>query len=68
MYEKEKTCLKNKMATAITVLRWELCDMWGHVSAKTPDGKHFLLQHLRPPMEPSIRPDRDAPTAWQASS
>ena len=46
--------LKDKLQTAVKILRWELCDMWGHVSAKTPDGKRFLLAFLRPPADPKI--------------
>lgn len=57
MREKETADLKNKLATAISILRWELCDMWGHASAKTADGKRFLLLHLRPPMDPGIPED-----------
>lgn len=54
MAEKETNDLKNKLSTACSILRWELCDMWGHASVKSPDGKRFLLLHLRPPMDPDI--------------
>ena len=33
--------LKEKLATAIQILRWELADMWGHVSCRTPRGDSF---------------------------
>ena len=46
--------LRDKLQTAVKILQWELCDMWGHVSAKTSDGKHFLLMFLRPPADPKI--------------
>lgn len=43
--------LKDKLLTTVKILQWELCDMWGHVSAKTPDGERFLLAFLRPPAD-----------------
>jgi ribulose-5-phosphate 4-epimerase/fuculose-1-phosphate aldolase len=49
--------LKDKLKTAVKILRWELCDMWGHVSAKTPDGERFLLMFLRPPADSKIPVD-----------
>lgn len=49
--------LKDKIQTAVNILQWELCDMWGHVSAKTPDGKRFLLAFLRPPTDPNTPSD-----------
>jgi L-fuculose-phosphate aldolase len=48
---------KDKMNTAASILRWELANMWGHVSVRTPDGGGFILMHLRPPVDPSIPPD-----------
>lgn len=45
------------MSTAVSILQWELANMWGHVSVRTPDGKHFLLMHLRPPEDPAIPAD-----------
>jgi ribulose-5-phosphate 4-epimerase/fuculose-1-phosphate aldolase len=48
----ELSVLKDKLQTTVKILQWELCDMWGHVSAKTPDGKRFLLAFLRPPADP----------------
>ena len=57
MREEETADLKNKLATSIAILAWELCDMWGHASAKTADGERFLLLHLRPPMDPGIPQD-----------
>ena len=28
--------LKDKLSTAVQILRWELADMWGHVSCRSP--------------------------------
>jgi L-fuculose-phosphate aldolase len=50
--------LKDKMGTAIAILEWELADMMGHVSLRTPDGKGFFFRHLRPPENPHV-PDTD---------
>ncbi len=49
--------LKDKMSTAVSILRWELANMWGHVSAKSPDGNSFVLMHLRPPEDPDMPSD-----------
>ena len=49
--------LKDKLQTTVKILQWELCDMWGHASAKTPDGRRFLLAFLRPPADPSTPND-----------
>lgn len=49
--------LGDKISTAIAILRWELGNMWGHVSVRTRDGKHFLLRHLRPPANPDVSVD-----------
>lgn len=57
MREKKWIELKDRMSTAITILTWELADMWGHVSVRTADGKHFLLRHLRPPEDSGIPAD-----------
>ena len=57
MAEEETANLKDKLATATSILRWELCDFWGHVSARTPGGKSFLLRHLRPPPDSSVSSD-----------
>ena len=46
--------LKDRLATAAQILRWELADMWGHVSAKTPRGDTFVLLHLRPPFDHTL--------------
>lgn len=46
--------LKESMLTAAKILLWELGDMWGDVSARTPDGKKFLLLPLRPSIDPKI--------------
>ena len=46
--------LKDRLATAAQILRWELADMWGHVSAKTPRGDTFVLLHLRPPVDRTL--------------
>jgi ribulose-5-phosphate 4-epimerase/fuculose-1-phosphate aldolase len=43
--------LKDKLLTTAKILQCELHDMWGHVSAKTPDGERFLLAMLRPPAD-----------------
>jgi hypothetical protein len=39
--------LKDKMLTAIQILRWELVGMWGHVSCRTLARDRFLLLPLR---------------------
>lgn len=57
MKEGDLSRLREKMATAITILTYELADMWGHVSVRTPDSKHFLLRHLRPPEDESVPPN-----------
>src|SRR5713226_6797940 len=49
--------LADKISTAVAILQWELGNMWGHVSARTPDGRHFLLRHLRPPSNRDIPAD-----------
>ena len=49
--------LKEKLTTAIQILRWELADMWGHVSCRTPRGDSFLLLPLRPPLDHGIPED-----------
>jgi len=49
--------LKGTISTAITILLWELADMMGHVSTRTPDGNRFLLRHLRPPLDPNVPED-----------
>ncbi|MBI4489443.1 MAG: class II aldolase/adducin family protein [Deltaproteobacteria bacterium] len=54
---KEVDELKDKMSTAASILKWELANMWGHVSVRTPDGRGFLLMHLRPPEDPAIPAD-----------
>lgn len=55
--EAELDKLKNTISTAITILRWELADMMGHVSTRTPDGNHFLLRHIRPPVDKNVPED-----------
>lgn len=55
--EKKLAQLKGTIATAIDILAWELSDMMGHVSARTPDGNHFLLRHIRPPIDPTVPED-----------
>lgn len=57
MDEKQAEELEDKLATAVSILTWELCDMWGHASAKTDDGQRFLLRHLRPPIDPATPVD-----------
>jgi L-fuculose-phosphate aldolase len=49
--------LKDKLATAVKILRWELADMWGHVSCKTPRGDGFLILPLRPPLDARVAED-----------
>jgi L-fuculose-phosphate aldolase len=49
--------VKAKLSTAGAILRWELANMWGHVSVKTPDGKGFSLMPLREPVDPKIPED-----------
>ncbi len=49
--------LKDKISTAISILLWEMADMMGHVSSRTPDCERFLLRHLRPPWDPKIPED-----------
>ena len=49
--------LKDTISTAISILQWEMSDMMGHVSTRTPDGKHFLLRHIRPPLDPNVPED-----------
>ncbi len=48
--------LKDKLKTATQILRWELADMWGHVSCRTSRGT-FLILPLRPPIEEGIPED-----------
>jgi L-fuculose-phosphate aldolase len=56
-HEQQIAELKAKIDTAIKILEWELSDMMGHVSARTPDGNRFLLRHIRPPLDPKIPED-----------
>jgi ribulose-5-phosphate 4-epimerase/fuculose-1-phosphate aldolase len=49
--------LKNKMSTACAILRWELANMWGHVSVRTPRGDGFSLMPIRRPVDPNIPAD-----------
>jgi hypothetical protein len=49
--------IKDKMNTAASILRWELANMWGHVSVRKPDGGGFILMHLRPPNDPHLEAD-----------
>lgn len=51
--------LKDKISTAVSILHWELADMLGHVSVRTPDRKHLLLRFLRAPIDPNIPEDDD---------
>lgn len=53
----ERDELKDKMTTAVKILRWELANMWGHVSVRAPGDEHFFLMHLRPPPDPAIPED-----------
>lgn len=56
--KKQVAELKDKIATAISILQWELADMMGHVSVRIPDGNGFFLRHLRPPEDPKV-PEKD---------
>lgn len=49
--------LKEKMSTACAILKWELANMWGHVSVRQPDASGFLLMPLRQPLDPTIPAD-----------
>src|ERR1700757_2257041 len=49
--------IKEKMSTACAILRWELANMWGHVSVRTSDGNGFSLMPIRRPVDPNIPPD-----------
>ncbi len=49
--------LKDKIATAISIVEYEVCDMMGHVSARSPEGDRFLLRHIRPPIDPRVPED-----------
>ena len=49
--------LKDKLATAVQILRWELADMWGHISCRSPRGDSFLILPLRPPYDHSLSQD-----------
>jgi ribulose-5-phosphate 4-epimerase/fuculose-1-phosphate aldolase len=48
--------LKQDLILASTILEWDIGDIWGHVSARLPDGKGFMLKHLRHRVA-----DREAP-------
>ena len=49
--------VKEKMATACAILQWELANMWGHVSVRTPEGNGFSLMPIRRPVDPNIPAD-----------
>ncbi|HXV49561.1 MAG TPA: hypothetical protein VEB61_12220 [Candidatus Binatia bacterium] len=49
--------VKVKMSTACAILQWELANMWGHVSVRTPDGNGFSLMPIRP--RPYLSPPDD---------
>ena len=49
--------LKDKLSTAVQILRWELADMWGHVSCRSPRGDSFLIMPMRPPFDPELADD-----------
>src|SRR6266542_439774 len=38
--------IKNKMSAACAILRWELSNMWGHVSVRSPGGGGLSLRLL----------------------
>jgi L-fuculose-phosphate aldolase len=56
-HELEVANLKEKIDTAIKILEWEISDMMGHVSARTPDPNRFLLRHIRPPIDSRVPED-----------
>ena len=39
--------LKQDLIFASAILEWDIGDIWGHVSARLPNGKGFMLKHLR---------------------
>jgi L-fuculose-phosphate aldolase len=49
--------VKDKMSTACAILQWELANMWGHVSVRTPAGDGFSLMPIRRPVDPNIPAD-----------
>ena len=49
--------LKDKLATGTQILRWELADMWGHISCRSPRGDSFLIMPLRPPYDHTLSQD-----------
>jgi L-fuculose-phosphate aldolase len=49
--------LKEKMSISCAILKWELANMWGHVSVRRPDGSGFFLMPLREPVDPTIPAD-----------
>ena len=49
--------LKDKLATAVQILQWELADMWGHISCRSPRGNSFLILPLRPPYDHTLPQD-----------
>lgn len=46
--------LNRKMATAITILRWEMGNAWGHVAVRAANETRFFLRHIRPPLEKRV--------------
>jgi len=49
--------LQGKMSTACAILEWELANMWGHVSVRTPDSNGVSLMPIRRPVDPNIPAD-----------
>jgi hypothetical protein len=49
--------LEDKLSTAVQILRWELADMWGHVSCRSPHGDSFLIMPMRPPLDSDLADD-----------
>jgi ribulose-5-phosphate 4-epimerase/fuculose-1-phosphate aldolase len=41
----------------VKILRWELADMWGHISCRSPRGDGFLIMPIRPPYDHSLAED-----------
>jgi ribulose-5-phosphate 4-epimerase/fuculose-1-phosphate aldolase len=49
--------LKDILSTAAQIIRWELADMWGHISCRAPGRDTFFVLPLRPPYDPGLPED-----------
>jgi ribulose-5-phosphate 4-epimerase/fuculose-1-phosphate aldolase len=49
--------IKQDLVLASSMLEWDIGDIWGHVSARLPDGKGFMLKHLRHQVKDINRPE-----------